>query len=77
VKRTTIYLPPELELALKREARRQQRSMVDLIREAVRAYLGAAGPRRPPGAGAFASGRADTANDVDAALGETRFGQQD
>jgi hypothetical protein len=74
MKRTTIYLEPDLELPLKREARRQKRPMADLIRDALRRYLGEAPRRRPPGAGAFASGRKQTAADVDRALSETGFG---
>ena len=74
MKRTTIYLEPDLELPLKREARRQKRPMADLVRDALRRYLGESPCRRPPGAGAFTSGKKDTASRVDAALVETGFG---
>lgn len=74
MKRTTIYLEPDLELRLKRETRRQKRSMADLIRDAVRRYVNDAPGRRPPGAGAFASGRKDTAARADDWLVKTRFG---
>jgi hypothetical protein len=74
VKRTTIYLQTDLELNLKREARRQKRPMADLVRDAIRAYLDESPTRRPPGGGAFASGLADTSSHVDAALTNTDFG---
>lgn len=76
MKRTTIYLEPELEARLKRETRLQKRPMAELIREAVRAYVGQDPPREPPGAGAFASGRRGTAGDVEAALRKSGFGKR-
>ena len=76
MKRTTIYLQPALELGLKREARRQKRPMAELIRDAIQRYLGQASDRRPPGAGAFDSGRSDTTADIDTALAETGFGEK-
>ena len=77
MRRTTIYLDPEVELLLKREVRRQKRPMAELVREAVRAYVGAVPARRPPGAGAFASGRTDTAARTDRALAESGFGEDE
>ena len=74
MRRTTIYLEPDLEVLLKLEMRRQKRPMAELIREAVRTYVTRA-PRHPPGAGEFASGRADTAERADEALAETGFGR--
>ena len=76
MKRTTIYLEPDLELPLKREARKQKRPMADLVRDALRRYLGESPRRRPPGAGAFASGTRTTASDVGAALDKTGFGKE-
>jgi hypothetical protein len=75
VKRTTIYLEPELEARLKRETRRRKRPMAELIREALRLYVGDEPARQPPGAGAFASGRGDTAADTTAALATSGFGK--
>ena len=75
MKRTTIYLEPELELRLKRETRRQKRPMAELVRDAIRRYVGDAAGRQPPGAGAFTSGKKDTAAKVDEALRATRFGR--
>ncbi len=75
MKRTTIYLEPELEVLLKLETRRQKRPMAELIREAVRMYVTRAPRQRPPGAGEFASGRTDTAERADVVLAETGFGR--
>ena len=74
MKRTTIYLEPELEVLLKLEMLRQGRPMAEIVREAVQAYVTREPRRVPPGAGAFASGKADTAENVDHALAETGFG---
>jgi hypothetical protein len=73
MKRTTIYLEPELEVRLKMEALRRNQPMAEFVREAVEAYLAAGPVSGPPGAGAFASGLTDTASDVDAALAATDF----
>jgi hypothetical protein len=74
MKRTTIYLEPELELLLKSEMRRRKKPMAELIREALRAYLGGEPRKAPPGAGAFRSGRRDTAEKADEILSRSRFG---
>jgi len=74
MKRTTIYLEPELEILLKLEMQRQKRPMAELVREAVYAYV-TRGPRQvPPGAGAFASGLSNTAARAEEVLTETGFG---
>jgi hypothetical protein len=74
MKRTTIYLDPELEVLLKLEMGRQKRPMAEIVREAVLAYVTREPRRAPPGAGAFASGHADTADRTEAVLDETGFG---
>ena len=74
MKRTTIYLEPELEVLLKLETQRQRRPMAEIVREAVQAYVTKRPDAPPPGAGAFDSGRPDTADDIDRALRETGFG---
>ena len=74
MKRTTIYLAPELEVLLKSEMLRQNRSMAEIVREAVEAYVTREAPTPPPGVGAFASGHADTAERSDAVLERTGFG---
>lgn len=75
MKRTTIYLEPELEVLLEKEMRRRSQPMAALVREALRAYLVSEAEPGPPGAGAYDSGHTDTATDVDAALRETGFGE--
>jgi hypothetical protein len=74
MKRTTIYLEPELEVLLKLEVLRQKRPMAEIVREAVQAYLTRERHGAPPGAGAFASGAADTAERADEILAATGFG---
>jgi predicted transcriptional regulator len=75
MKRTTIYLEPELQVLLERETRKRGQPMAALIREAVRDFLTREPSMGPPGAGAFASGRTDTADDVDRALIDSGFGR--
>jgi hypothetical protein len=74
MKRTTIYLEPELEVLLKLEVLRQKRSMAEIVREAVHAYVTRAPRRAPPGAGEFSSGRADTAERAEDVLKQSGFG---
>ncbi|HEY6359020.1 MAG TPA: CopG family transcriptional regulator [Vicinamibacterales bacterium] len=76
MRRTTIYLDPDLELRLKREAQRQQRPMAELIREALRQGVADAPDRPPPGAGEFASGKTDTAAKADVWLTRSGFGRK-
>ena len=76
MKRTTIYLDPELELGLKAEAARRRQPMAELIREAVRSYLADEPAREPPGIGAFASQFEDTAERAEEVLAETGFGEE-
>lgn len=74
MKRTTIYLEPELEVLLKLEVLRQKRPMAELVREALHAYVVREPRRVPPGAGAFASGHTDTAERAEEVLAEAGFG---
>ncbi len=74
MKRTTLYLEPDLEVLLKIEMLRQKRPMAEIVREAVRAYLTREPRQGPPGAGLFDSGRGDTAERAEAVLSETGFG---
>ena len=74
MKRTTIYFEPELDALLKVEMLRRRQPMAELVREAVREYLSKSRAVAPPGAGAFASGRDDTAARADEILAETGFG---
>ncbi|HEX7183864.1 MAG TPA: CopG family transcriptional regulator [Thermoanaerobaculia bacterium] len=75
MKRTTIYLDPDLEVLLKLEAIRRKQPMAELLREALRSYLSSAPRKIPPGAGAFDSGHTDTASRAEEALGELGFGK--
>lgn len=74
MKRTTIYLEPELEVLLKLEMLRQGRPMAEIVREAVQAYVTREPRRVPPGAGSFASGSTDTAERAEQVLADTGFG---
>src|SRR5262245_3764143 len=75
MKRTTIYLAPDLEVRLKQEVARRGRPMAELVREAVEVYLTGEPAAEPPGAGAFASGHADTAARADEILADAGFGE--
>ncbi|MGH6690401.1 MAG: CopG family transcriptional regulator [Gammaproteobacteria bacterium] len=74
MKRTTIYLEPALEVLLKLEMLRQKRPMAEIVRDAVQAYVTREPRKAPPGAGAFTSGRSDTADRADEILAATGFG---
>jgi len=76
MRRTSIFLDSELEVLLKLEAHRTGRPMAELVREALHAYLKKRASGPPPGAGAFRSGRRDTAADVDQALASEGFGRK-
>jgi len=75
MKRTTIYLDPELEILVKLEALRRKQSIAEVIRESLRSQLASRPKRLPPGAGAFDSGHADTAERGEELLGELGFGE--
>jgi hypothetical protein len=51
--------------------------MAEIVREAVLAYVTREPQKAPPGAGAFSSGRSDTAERVDEVLAHTGFGLGD
>ena len=51
MKRTTVYLDPDLEILLKLEALRSKRSMTDVLRAALKSYLSGLPRQVPPGAG--------------------------
>ena len=73
MKRTTIYLDPELEVRLQLEAMQRKTPMAEIIREALREYLEQRPRKLPPGKGEFDSGMADTAERADEVLAETGF----
>jgi hypothetical protein len=76
MKRTTIYLEPELEVLLKLETLRRKKPAAELIREALRAYLKGGRRKPPPGGGAFDSGQRDTAERAEELLGDLGFGER-
>lgn len=75
MRRTTIYLDSELETLLKIETIRRGKPMAELIREALHDYLVHGKPAPPPGAGAFSSGHADTAEHAEEELTKTGFAE--
>ncbi|MGA2471317.1 MAG: ribbon-helix-helix protein, CopG family [Solirubrobacteraceae bacterium] len=64
VNKTTVYLPDELKLALKRAAAASGRSEAQVIREAIELVTSRAERPRPRGA-LFASGKPSIAENVD------------
>jgi len=57
MKRTTIFIEPQLERELQALARRRGRPMAAIVREAVAQYVAADRERRPSRLGFVASGR--------------------
>ena len=57
MKRTTIFIEPQLERELQALARRSGRPMAAIVREAVARYVAADKERRPARPGFVASGR--------------------
>jgi hypothetical protein len=47
MRKTTVYLPEDLKLALEQTARTRGESVAEVIREALRALVATAGPPRP------------------------------
>jgi len=74
--RTTVYLDAELDVLVKLEAARSGKTMAEILREALRSYLRQRPKKAPPGAGEFASGRSDTAENAEELLGATGFGRE-
>jgi predicted transcriptional regulator len=72
--KTTLYLPTELQQALKQLARRQKRSRAELIREALEQYVRSQPHRLPHSVGVAASGELD-ATEVKAWLRESWAGR--
>lgn len=60
--KTTVYLPPELKLAIKRAARRRGVSEAEVIRDSIRTAVGA---ERPRARGALYASAAPIARDAD------------
>jgi hypothetical protein len=77
MKRTTIYLDPEIEILLKLEAIRRKQPMAEVIREALRNHFERRPRQPPPGLGEFESGHRDTAERTERVLDEIGFGRED
>lgn len=75
MKRTTIYLDPELEILLKLEAMRLKQPMAEVIRKTLREKLTLRSRPRSRYAGAFDSGHTDTAERAEELLSELGFGE--
>jgi hypothetical protein len=75
MRRTTIKLPDELDIRLRREAERRGMTVSELTREAIDAHLGGGPGRREfRSAGAGNSGRSDISQRVDELLEELGYG---
>lgn len=73
VRKTSIYVEDEVDLALARRAEREGTTKAALIREALRAAAGASIGVKPRARGAF-SGPRDFAEHADEHLSSTDFG---
>lgn len=73
MKKTSLYLEPELDRALARVAAVEGRSKADLIREALAARVEGSSRPRITAIG-VGSGPGDVADNVDRYLDETDFG---
>ena len=75
MKKTSIYIEPELDIALSDLARRDGVSKASVVRRALRREIDIEGDARPPlvGIGVF-EGPGDLSQNVDRHLRETGFG---
>jgi hypothetical protein len=73
VKKTSIYVDPEVDRALARRAAAEGTTKAALIREAL-AAAGTPAAAKPRGCGAF-DGPDDLSQDIDGHLAKTSFGQ--
>jgi hypothetical protein len=75
VKKTSVYLEPELDRALARQAASEHRSKASLIREAIAQRVGdSAGQPRMTAVG-VGSGPGEIAGNVDRHLADSGFGE--
>jgi hypothetical protein len=75
VKKTSIYIEPEVDVALARRAAAEGTTKAELIRGALRDAAGGALRVKPRARGVF-SGPADLSSRIDEQLGESGFGEQ-
>jgi hypothetical protein len=74
--KTSLYLDPELDRALAREAQARGISKAELIRRRLAEAVGGPAPRPRITAIAVGHGPGDVAGDVDRHLAESGFGRQ-
>jgi len=74
MKKTTVYLEPELDRALDRLAAQRQLSKAEVIRRALRDAASSARRPRITAIG-VADGPGDVADDIDRHLAKTGFGE--
>jgi hypothetical protein len=74
VKKTSIYIEPDVDVALTRRAAAEGRTKAELIREALREAAGSSLRVKPRGRGVFA-GRSDLASRAEEHLANSGFGE--
>lgn len=74
MKKTSIYIDPEVDTALSRRAAEEGTTKAELIRRALRAAAGSALRIKPSAQGVFA-GPADLSEHADAHLASSGFGE--
>ena len=75
MKKTSIYIEPDVDVALARRAAAEGTTKAELIRQALRVAAGSSLRIKPRARGAF-RGPADLASRADKHLVESRFGEQ-
>ena len=68
--KTTVYLDPEVALAIRQLATARKRPQAELIREALAHYTRQAERPKPKGIGKFSSGRTDVSSRAEELLQE-------
>jgi hypothetical protein len=76
VKKTSIYIEPDVDVALGRRAAAEGTTKAELIRAALRDAAGASLRVKPRARGVFA-GPSDLASEVDGHLADSGFGRPD
>lgn len=74
MKKTSIYIEPDVDIALSRRAAEEGTTKAELIRQALRAAAGSALRIKPRAQGVFA-GPADLSQQVDEYLASSGFGE--
>lgn len=74
MKKTSIYIEPEVDIALTRRAAAEGTTKAEVIRQALRDAAGASLRVKPQARGVF-TGPADLSAHVDEHLSESRFGE--